>query len=778
MKKYSMVAISLLFSLFVSVIAQQQQTPPPVAQPDTPPKNIQNAPVTQKEDVVRISVNLVQIDAVVTDNDGAQVTNLSPEDFEIYEDNKPQQIVNFSYVSKASITPPPPAKPAVIASGSKTTTPAPPAPPVRLRPEQVRRAIALVVDDLGLSFESSHYVRDALRKFVDQQMLPGDLVAIIRTGAGMGALQQFTSDKRQLHAAIEKVRFNLSSRSFSAFAPIGNEIRHRVSGKPSDSTQRAGEDLLASLINQPGKELNDFREEIFSVGTLGALNFIVRGLKELPGRKSVVLFSDGFKMYDENVGNQRIIESLNRLTDLANRASVVFYTIDPRGLQPLTITAADNLSGPFGLGDPSKPLRDILNHEEYLHDIEKSILDRRKEFFESQQGLNYLAQQTGGFLVKNTNDISGAVRRVLNEEGYYLIGYRPDEATFKAEGSSRSFRKITVKAKRPGLRVRTRTGFYGIADEQARPVRRTGTEQLYAALTSPFAAGDVRLRMTSLFGYDKKKGSFAQSLLHIDARDLSFEEETEGVFKGYYKTRIEVMAMTFGDNGVVLDQDDRVYTVRLPAQDYRRSVDAGLTYSVSLLIKKPGAYQLRIAVRDTKTERVGSANQLIEIPDIKKGRLTLSGITLSGVNPVSASQPATGAAASPVAGQIVSQTNNQAEAEYSQAGRVVRKLRRGMVMEYAYYIYNPRIDKATRRPQLETQIKLFRDGQQVYTGKVYEFTGGQQADSGQFVGGGALQLVRGMEPGEYVLQVIVTDRLAKEDKYRTATQWMDFDIVR
>ena len=80
---------------------------------------------------------------------------------------------------------------------------------MRLRPEQVRRTIALVVDDLQLSFESTAYVRRMLKKFVDEQMQPGDLVAIIRTGSGIGALQQFTSDKQQLYAAIERVRWNM-----------------------------------------------------------------------------------------------------------------------------------------------------------------------------------------------------------------------------------------------------------------------------------------------------------------------------------------------------------------------------------------------------------------------------------------------------------------------------------------------------------------------------------------------------------------------------------------
>src|SRR6201999_861396 len=98
---------------------------------------------------------------------------------------------------------------------------APPAPPVRLRPDQVQRTMALVVDDLGLSFESAVLVRRALKKFVDEQMQPNDLVAIIRTGSGIGALQQFTSDKRQLYAAVERVKWNGLGRSgVSAVMPF------------------------------------------------------------------------------------------------------------------------------------------------------------------------------------------------------------------------------------------------------------------------------------------------------------------------------------------------------------------------------------------------------------------------------------------------------------------------------------------------------------------------------------------------------------------------------
>ena len=92
-------------------------------------------------------------------------------------------------------------------------------------------------------------------------------------------------------------------------------------------------------------ELNALRSEIFSVGTLGALNYIVRGLRDLPGRKSVLLISDGFSLFNKGNDSGRVLEALRRLTDLANRASVVIYTMDARGLQTLGITAADDVSG-------------------------------------------------------------------------------------------------------------------------------------------------------------------------------------------------------------------------------------------------------------------------------------------------------------------------------------------------------------------------------------------------------------------------------------------------
>src|SRR5437773_4346557 len=218
MKRRLMLTFALIVDLTTKALPQQP-TPSPTPSTITPIATQQTVRPPQKveqDDVVRITTNLVQVDAVVTDKNGKVITDLKPEEIRIYEDGRPQKITNFSY--NVTETPEAPARPSKPVTAGKNASPVP---PTRLKPEDIRRTIAIVVDDLGLSFESTYYVRRALKKFVDEQMQASDLVAIIRTSGGMGALQQFTSDKRQLYAAVERVKWNATGRSgVGAFAAI------------------------------------------------------------------------------------------------------------------------------------------------------------------------------------------------------------------------------------------------------------------------------------------------------------------------------------------------------------------------------------------------------------------------------------------------------------------------------------------------------------------------------------------------------------------------------
>jgi VWFA-related protein len=770
MKKRSLFVLITALSLLTSAVGRQQtpkaaqQTAPTTAQQAAPTKEkqLQSAPHKNPDEVVRISVTLVQVDVAATDRKGRPVTDLKPEDFEIYEDGRRQQITNFSHVSFESAEKAEPSPGPVRPNDKQSVLP----PPARLRPKDVRRTIALVVDDLTLTLESTPYVRQALKKFVDEQMLPGDLVAIVRTGAGLGALQMFTADKRILYSAIERVRWSPSSNTLYTFAPVETNVvnPNSIAEILHQETKASQADPNTKVSERVTDELDRFRQEVFSIGTLGALHFVVRALRDLPGRKSVVLFSEGLRIYNREQSILRVRDALRNLTDLANRSSAVIYTMDARGLQPLTMTAADDLSGDFQTG------RAAEDQKKWLSEPGAYSAHRRDEFFESQDGLDYLAQQTGGFFIKNTNDLNGGIRHVLkDQESYYLIGFIPEESTFK-RAKGRGFHDLKVRVTRPDVRIRTRSGFFGITDEEDKPLQKSLGQSLLAALTSPFNSGDIGLRLTSLLGFDPQKGAFVSSLLHIDANDLTFATEANG----QRKTSFEIAAFTFGDNGRVVDQSIRGYVVHMTEREYEHTLKTGIFYRVNLAIKKPGAYQLRTAVRDTASLKLGSANQFIEVPDLKKGRLTLSGIVVRGVPVDTARKPS----ANPQpAAHMTSTAEGKVEEENSQAGPAVRRVSRGMALEYGSIIYNARLDKATNRPQLETQLRLFRDGQEVFTGKVSTFDPGQQKDLTRLVAGGSLLLGKDLQPGDYSLQLVVRDKLAKEEN-RVGSQWIDFEIVK
>jgi len=732
-KRY-LLAVSLITQMICGAVAQKPGT---VGPPPPPPQRTTQQPQKpDHDDVVKITTNLVQVDAVVFDKNGKPVTDLKADEVLILEDGKPQKITHFAYNATATPAVNGTVKPAATGKSNEV---APPVAPDRLTRENVHRTIAIVVDDLGLSFESVSILRRALKKFVDEQIQPGDLVAIIRTAGGAGVLQQFSSDKRQLHAAIERVKYNLMGRAdVSTFSAI-----------------RAPDLKIPDEKESRNQTAENFREEVFSVGTLGTLRYVVHGLSEMPGRKSVLLFSDGLKIFSPGDPNatDRVQTALESLTDLANLASVVIYTVDVRGLPPFGLQAQDNvqMSAPVGrpgLGGPIGVARSV-------REVDQLMAIRRKSFFESQNGLNYLAQQTGGLAIRNTNDLSGGIQRVLEDQrGYYLIGYRPEESTFDEKSGRPKFHHLSLKVTRSGkYDIRMRNGFFGVTDEGSKPAQKTAGQRMLDTISSPFGSSDVHLQLTSLFANDAANGSFMRSFLHIDARDLTFKDGPNGTHECVF----DVLAMTFGDNGVPVDYNGQTYTVQLPEAEYRRAMQQGLVYNVTVPIKKHGAYQFRMALRDTVTDRVGSVNQFIDVPDLAKKRLALSGVLLSG--------------------KTIAQDGKVPQQTDPEAGPALRHFKQMMRFEYGLLVYNAELDKVTGKPQLTTQIRLFRDGKLVFSGDELPFNPTGQTDLGRLVVAGALDLGTDLPPGEYIFQIIVSDTLA-DKKYRVATQSMDFEISK
>lgn len=707
MKKVFLTLLLLYFSPQIGFSQKPLQTPKPA----------------EDDDIVKITTNLIQVDVTVTGKNGQIISDLKPEDFEIFENGKKQEISNFTFISAGSATNPPNAK----ADPKKEILP-----PTKVRPEQVRRTIALVVDDLTLSFESTHYVRRALRSFVEKQMEDGDLVAVIRTGAGIGALQQFTNDKRMLFAAIEKIRWNARGAGrIGAFASIQSGFYFGDEGAEENADE---------TLPDTAAELNDFRETLFATGTLGAVNFIVRGMKDLPGRKSIMLLSDGFNLFSQPANGfreiNRVMDSLRLLVDLANRSSVVVYTLDARGLVYTGLTAADDVGG--------------LTFSQ----IEAQIANRRNQLFDTQEGLNYLAKETGGLSIINNNDLAGGIRKILDDQSYYLIGYQPDSGTF--DPAKRRFNKLEVKVNRSGANVRYRSGFFGVSDEKIqRPTNLTPMQKLLSALSSPFGENDINLSLNTLFKADAKKNSSLSSFLHIDLRDLNFIITPEG-----RRVVFDIIAISFGDNGAVIDEISKTYTINVKEESFDNFLKDRFVYFFSFPVQKPGAYQMRVAIRDHASDKIGSANQFIEVPKLNKNRLTLSGAALESLS--------------------MDQWKDESETNTKQvtdpmADTALSVFRRGSVLRFGFEIYNAKT-APNSKPQLKMFSRVFRDGKIIHEGEPKPIDVSAQRDPQVISAAGALSLGSKMLPGDFVLQIVVIDSQAKL-KHQTAMQLVQFEVA-
>jgi len=704
MKLEAPLALLLLLCVLLPALAQTLPAPPPVPQKKS----------DDQDDVVRISTNLVQVDAFVTKN-GKAVTNLTADDFEIYQDGKKQTITSFAYISNV------PANRPATPVKEKTRELAP------VRPVNVNephRTVAFVVDDLGLSGESMGQVRKQLRKYIAEDLQPNDLVAIIRTGGWVGALQQFTNDRRLLNHAVDQVRWNHCSRmGIFLFRPAGG----------------------SSL--SPACALHSLDD------TLKALRFIVESMGELPGRKSLVLLSDSMPIESQDWGfregsslsgsslsgaesgsgrltDSSVFDSMNyagllrAVAEKAIRSSVVIYSVDTQGLAVTGVMASDSFRG---------NARDITNQMNAL------LSSRSHQLWVNREGGDMMARQTGGFQIRNSNSFE-LDHIVEDQSGYYLIGYRPNEETF-----NRRFHHIKAKVKQPGMSLRTRFGFVGVSEEEAKAERQRSIADLTnLALASPFSAQDVNVELSSFFTNDKTVGSLVRSFVYIDAKDLQFTATD-----GRQRAAVELHSVIFGDDGRVVGQATRSATLNLSQSDYEYAMRNGLQLVFDNPVKRAGAYQIRIAARDRTSSRIGSAGQFVAVPDLTKKKLAVSGIVM-GTGRDSAGQ----GLANPGARRFVPNSD----------------------LHFAYALFNGANEKGVAR-NLVMQAKLFREGKDVYFGPEVPVNGSDKADPSRFIVIGSVALAPDLEPGTYYLQVVIRDTDSK-GKSEPVAQWIEFQIEK
>jgi VWFA-related protein len=663
-------------------------------------------PDNKDDDVVKISTNLVQVDVVVT-KDGKPVPNLTAEDFELFQDGKRQAITSFAYISNVSN---PTAAP--VEKGTTGVTPY-----VRLQPGEARRIIAFVVDDLGLSAESMVQVRRQLRKFVNEQLQPNDLIAIVRTGSELGALQQFTNDKRLLTRAVEQLRWNMCNRvGISVLRPF----------------------MAGSANSSSDVPVCGYRTYAM---TLKSLRFIIDSMGYLPGRKSMVLLSDSVpresqdEMFPERgvLRDAEIVKndplnlppdstnysfSLQKLAEKAIRNSVVIYSVDTQGLQYTGPTAADS----FGSGNP----RQMMN-----------VMSQRSQLLYSRrEGGELIAKQTGGFQIRNSNSY-GFDRIMADQSGYYLLGYRPTDETF-----NRRFHQIKAKLKRGGMSVRTRFGFFGVTEEEAKRAAPSSRDLTNIALASPFVAQDIEVDLTSFFADDKTSGPVVRSFVYIDAQNVTLTQ-----IEGRYQGALELHGVIYGDNGTIVQHISQGANLSLSNEDYEQAMRYGMGVGFDMPVKRTGSFQVRVVAKDKTSSKIGSAGQFVVVPDLKNKKMAVSGIVLG---------------------------ENGADQTIANPGS--RRFLPNSELYFAYFLYNAANETGKLR-NLVMNAMLFRDGKNVYSGPELVIAASDPTNLKRVFVNGVIKLGPELEPGNYYLQVTVTDKDANK-KAAPVVQWVDFFIEK
>jgi VWFA-related protein len=551
-------------------------------------------------------------------------------------------------------------------------------------------------------------------------MQPNDRVAIYQTKGGSNLLQQYTSNKDQLLRTIRKIRY---------YPPVFRCGAGVFDEKKDDSTLKrpgAGRETFEDESSKIARESDEnFNRNNQIIGTLGVLNFAVERLKPISGRKIVFFLSDGLEFQF----GSRALDSFRVIVDNASRSSVIINTVDSRGF-----VAPGGLAG---------------------SDLPSDASELLKQVGDSQQGLKYLANETGGSYIVNQNKIDVGIGEILaDQSGYYLIGYQPNDETFK----NKDFHNIEVKIKNPDLKVVSRSGFFGVEDKPQKVVQKTADSPLYQAITAPIQESGIESRLTTLYYNDIKKGSFVRTLFYLNGQDLTLVDEPNGMIK----LSLDVVTVTLDEKNKVVSEFNRTHTTRLPKQAAATILQNGFVYSADIPLEKKGAYSFRIAVRDVVSKRIASASDFIEVPDAKKETFYMSGLITAenGQNgiPIFPAEKDTDKALSPI-------TNLSNPA--------VRQYRSGDSLFYAYTVYNPKIDKTSKKPNITTQIRLFRDGNLLVEGKENPIELDNQTNLARIYDKGSIRITSGVQAGEYILQIVVKDKLTN----KTSTQFIDFEVI-
>jgi VWFA-related protein len=541
--------------------------------------------------VFRGGVSSVQVDAYVSDAKGEPVADLTVDDFQLTDSGSPRRITTFAAVSLpiARAEPLPPA----------AATGAPSPRDVRTNTIPDGRIFVVVVDDLHIDAARTPATRTALHRFVEQDLGPTDMTAIVSTSGRMDASADFTTDRRVLLGAIERVMGEkLPSATVGQIQGARDQhFQDDFKDGAQDSTKKGH---ALAFGPDPDSQERDARARK-TTATVRRLSEFMAGITGR--RKALVLVSEGME-YDvsQAIGvNPRkpapIVAETQDAIRAATRGNVTVYAIDPRGLADASadLIQTSTAFGPVGIASTQDELR--VGHD----------------------SLRVLADNTGGFAALDQNDLSGAFERIVRENStYYLLGFSP------ATDDGR-YHPLEVRTRRPGLQVKARPGYF--AARPGESLLRGGTKRspkaaLDQALASPLPLADIPLKVFTAAFKDTAAAATIEFAIEVDASRLDFVE-TNGT---WHDALAVVAAMTDENGKAVPAVRDTINLAIAPAMlQQMRTRGLRMIKQASL---RPGRYQLRVAVADANGN-AGSVLGWLDVPDFSAAALALSELTLT-----------------------------------------------------------------------------------------------------------------------------------------------------
>jgi len=540
-----------------------------------------------------VQSDLILVNVTVRDKSGYVVKDLKPENFTVLEDNKPQKVVSFDIENMDAVANQDVAQAKALsglaATPAASANNAAPTASDAANQFKDRRLIILFFDLSAMEPDEIDRAVTSAQHYVDTQMAPADLVAIVSLGSALLVNQDFTSD----HDLLKKELQNFSTGSGQGFE---EGTTGSTEGTPDTGQPFTADDTEYNIFNTDRR--------------LEALRSVAEKLSHVQQKKSLIYFSSG--MDRTGIENQ---SELRAAVNAAVRSNLAIYTMDLRGLQAIVAGGEAQNASMRGTSAYSG----------------QSMINAFNSNFTTQETLVTLASDTGGRAFLDSNDFGQVFKGVQQDTStYYLLGYR---STNPARDGR--YRHITVKVNVPGMKIDFRRGYYAPADYQ-HSTKEDKELQLEEALASELPVTDVPLYLsTAYFRMDANK-FFVPISLAVPGSQIPFVRSSDRD-----KATLDVIGMVEDPAHHPLERirDTLKLAVDTSSEVQKKNVqyDTGVTLP-------PGKFHLKFVVRENQTGRMGSFETDLDVPDLKSQPLKMSSIVLA-----SQLQPAKkGAAANPL----------------------------------------------------------------------------------------------------------------------------------